>query len=100
MTIQEVIQRAIEGGLNYADPEIIKLESRGALHRILLMPSFWQALGKAMGWGSSNMCPSCNQVDDIPKLDWFREWHRLIDALSEGKSIESFFSLIDLPKEQ
>lgn len=73
---------------------------------VLLDPSFWQALGKSMGWvkeenyrphrigahsddwgGSSDEPCDC----DI-KGDWREQWHELIDHLAEGGTIEGYFA--------
>jgi hypothetical protein len=46
------------------------------LTRVLLDESFWRALGKAQGWRRS---------------EWREQWHRLIDELADGRSVEQFF---------
>lgn len=88
---------------------------------ILLDPAFWKALGKSRGWGK---CPNCDRahkdgykcggcnetgiVDKLQEHTWdgvsykggaFYYWHRLIDALAAGKSIEDFFSSLP-PREK
>ena len=47
---------------------------------------FWQALGKAMGWGHYF------SVNFSGKNMWQFYWHRLINTLAEGKSAEDFFA--------
>jgi len=74
-------------------------------------PLFWQALGKERGW-DADLCPTCGggyrisarMVDwcenycendgfpTAPRPGWQYHWHRFIDHLAEGKSIEDFFA--------
>lgn len=52
---------------------------------VLLDPSFWQSLGKAMGWGEEKKV-GMNWV-----YGYIYHWHSLIDHLVDGESIESYF---------
>lgn len=120
MTIKTAINKAIEGGYKkYKDTEFdsikevigsdlinlikVNLDSTScstiSLQEMLLDPSFWQALGKSMGWG---ICINHNKDERIPRAlqgcdgcmdadDENYYWHKLIDHLSEGKSLEDFF---------
>ncbi len=55
-----------------------------SIHEILLDPSFWQALGKALGWPK--------QGDHEPEpYSWQNRQHRLIAHIQDGKNIESYF---------
>jgi len=119
MTIQQAIQKAIEGGwkpkgqnfsngaLSYRTQAIAKVKYK---ERFFLDPLFWQSLGKAIGWIDKdypNGSMKCNiKVDGVVKCEdryWgyagyknpVEEWHRFIDHLSEGKSIESYFETIN-----
>lgn len=106
MTIQKAIQKAVEGGYNDGWKVSQLVEA------VLLDPSFWQALGKSMGW-SSLICYRCNlEMPQGAMIDghifekqgtceckenvyfkpWLYYWHRLIDHLAEGKTIESYFT--------
>lgn len=71
--IEQVIQKAIEGGY-----------TRGVanIYETLLYPDFWQSLG----YRSEEECWN--------KSCWKCVWHRFIDHLAEGKSIESFFETL------
>ena len=108
MKIEQAIQKAIERGwLKDFDPkwmpkmEQVSLRYRDwldwvTIQKALLDPLFWQALGKAMGWGK--YC-DCLPIGHEHKLhcemsEWFQEWHRLIDALAGGKSIEEYFDTL------
>jgi hypothetical protein len=100
MTIQEAIEKAREGGWepNHWDEngetfylqtshghEQIKLN----IYRLLLSPLFLKFLGKAMGWGVVKPCRCKNHCLDCSEFVYF--WHRLIDHLAEGGTVESFF---------
>lgn len=123
MTIQEAIDKAFEGDWAVAKkhqtfewPEggapKLKLNNEA----VFLDPLFWQALGRGMGWNKT-MCLSCNHFYSVPLTDlekeevainrnceheklkiyhqkWRDHWHRLIDHLAEGKSIEDYFQTL------
>ena len=96
MTIQQVIEKAIEGGWQEGrSPKVVKtrsgflVQTKGeiigfetSIHSVFLDPLFWQSLGKAMGWWGENA---------NGKPQWVNKWHRFIDHLAEGKDAESFF---------
>lgn len=89
--IENCIREAVEKG-GY-EPNVDLLWPL-AENKVLLDPSFWQALGKAKGWldwitedhvyttGESGQgrftCPIC-------------VWHRFIDKLASGGTAEEFF---------
>jgi len=83
---------------------------------VFLDPSFWQSLGKAMGWetkeekycecdewvnpfdGGAEFCSRCgkklnSRIVFTGKM-WETKWHRFIDHLAEGKTVESFFETL------
>lgn len=90
--------------------------------KVVLDPLFWQALGKALGWGAEMImvdepghpkewcyfthCPTCGEqvvdeeegcskgcVSDNANVEaWLHHWHRFIDHLAEDKDPESFFT--------
>ena len=86
MSMAEAIKRAIKGG--WADEEALvftkdrSFETKMRLCVILLDNLFWQALGKAEGWGNQEEFHSI----------WKYHWHSFIDHLAEGKDIDSFFN--------
>lgn len=112
--MEKAIQKAIEGGWNkiwtscetptgiskshdYRDwniqwkdttvPQIVRQND------FLLDPLFWQALGKAMGWGkkmSVSIASGGGTAWHTKK--WQAHWHDFIDHLAEGKDAESFFA--------
>lgn len=121
MTIQETIEKAIDGGFSTVDgraptkeerPTIARLEikTHGSIEAIFLNPLFWQSLGKAMGWPEdTTYCDHCGEADiadeyvtnDEEHSDcsnlltfpkyWRYQWHRFIDHLADGATPESFF---------
>jgi len=50
--------------------------------RLLLDPKFWQAVGKTRGW--SKYISAVGQ----PSMMWKSMWHRFIDHLADGLTIE------------
>lgn len=91
MDIKTAINKAIEGGYkkgtywldNWLPPVAFIICSD---------PLFWQSLGKAMGWGKNREIQTPRLGSNVKiKGEWFHYWHRLIDHLAEGRSIESFF---------
>lgn len=74
------------------------------LYQSLLDPLFWQALGRGLGWRQDpSLCTGCkvigyrttNHMNDCLEKSrpgsWNDNWHRFIDHLIEGKSIDLFF---------
>jgi len=109
MTIEKTITKAIEGGwlkgkgkeITFGRGEIIIDYGDGTTgiytyEKIFLDPSFWQSLGKAMGWFEVTMKvdPPKEKTLTIQKPNstmWKVHWHRFIDHLAEGKSPEDYF---------
>ena len=84
-------------------------------YQIILDSMFWKCLGKSLKWEDNKirMCVGCGvalRLNEHPTMDgkhggrngcgsdiyeyegqWLIEWHRLIDYLAEGKTIENFF---------
>lgn len=104
--MKEVIEKAIEGGY---DPRIFAPNIFGSIfdefavwdeegaffyltHAICLDPAFWQALGKSLGWEEKGIYVGNSQTS-FDRV-WLQYWHRFVDALSEGKSPDDFFSAL------
>lgn len=90
MTIQQAIEKAIEGGWTPDIPELYEKEYTliaPDFEYIFLDPSFWVSLGKALGWDKEDEKVKAYGVEKT----WLRMMHRLIDHLASGKDIESFF---------
>lgn len=121
MTLQQAIQKAIEGGYEPQDKifSIRKDDSQYSFRQILvntepettnggialpfwgyekmlfLDPLFWQALGKSLGWNPENSIHYLESLgisqDGLCCPDWLYHWHRFIDKLASGRTIEEFF---------
>lgn len=109
MTIQQFIERAIGGGWKSEEKHIALgcyetfiqnnphwkwkenekpyLIKRAYLGDILLDPLAWQAVGKVEGW-YKGIAP------EHEYLYWGAHMHRMIDALTEGKTIEQFLTTL------
>ena len=93
MTIQEAIEKAIEGGYTidpFHDP------SRPIQAQYLLETSFWEALGRALGWNNETI--TVHAVENgkptiVTRIQqhWLSHWQRFIDHIAAGKTPESFF---------
>lgn len=116
MTIQDAIEKAIEGGYKIQE-RVGGSKSQWELWyvqtQIFLDPSFWQSLGKTMGWDEEKRCIFCgNEVGKemrgdgnekyywcpkeergtaLKKETWLYYWHRFIDHLAIGRAAEEFF---------
>lgn len=99
---QRFIEKALEGGWDdylrncswsLSGTEVWADNGNGiparytSLNEMLLNPAAWQAVGKVEGWGDF-----LDQTDGMPA--WKARMHWMIDALAEGKDIESYLSEI------
>lgn len=105
MTLQEVIQKAIDGGWNPPEEvnkihkdlggklSVHKIIERGFVHQTLLDPNFWRALCIAMGWGAIKglALPACEGIIKIRTPFWHFCMHQMIDHLADGGTVESYF---------
>lgn len=116
MTLQHAIESAIKGGWNgysgignkpYPDTkkqrdQLIKLISgkhgdifmNGIIEGGVIDPSFWKCLGKSEGW---EMAEDGYRESDgliLYTEGWKKEWHRLVNHLIQGGTIESFFETL------
>jgi hypothetical protein len=102
---EQAIKKAIEGGFDVrwnpafgAAEEVSKDGNGTILHnqQVFLDPSFWQSLGKTLGWNGRWMVQIFTDHDDQSATvegagRWKYEWHRFIDHLAEGKDVENYF---------
>lgn len=102
--IEQAIKEAVEKG-GYVNNAYFMLKSetnkRLEANTILLDPLFWQALGKARGWGSSFGFIRTSDTGEIESwlesdsagtvYQWRYYWHRFIDHLASGGDAELFF---------
>jgi hypothetical protein len=107
MTIQDAIQKSIEGGwkkgqeLHSIQAKIwfkrdyhgLNLKRGVSFSEALLDPSFWVSLGKSLGWDDPNKATAgyITYYEATGEDYWCYMWHRLIDSRRAGKSIEQFF---------
>ncbi len=96
MTIQAAIESAIRGGYMTRGFPMEEMIMHDFVCDAVLDPSFWQSLGKAMSWGKcihhgNNEC-DCDRA--VRKPEWIDKWHRLIDHLASGGTIESYFETL------
>ncbi len=117
---QKAIERATEGG--YRDFDFVSYRNGNVRLRssekgggyikwdyreseLLLDASFWRCLGKAEGWGERYCTSGCgcthngggeHEYDCVweGENEWLDNWHRFIDHLSSGGSIEGYFKSI------
>jgi hypothetical protein len=99
MTISQAIEESISQGWQYEGetPRCDELYDAFYIHdqdggfvnlnlcKVILDPSFWQCLGKAIGWEGEDMYQS------LTMSAYMAYWHRLIDHISEGGTIEKYF---------
>lgn len=99
MKIEEAIKKAIEGGYRPADCNLSH-SVYSCRHRqkvLFLDPTFWQCLGKAMGWNEEHHCPlaCCGGLCPINIPMWQSKMHQFIDNLVEGKTATDYFNNLD-----
>ena len=93
MTIQEAIHKAIEGGYitdQLDDP------SRLVQAQYFLDTSFWEALGRTLGWKGNFEYIQLHRGEPrkIRQPLWLYHWHRFNNHLVAGKSPASFFDTL------
>lgn len=98
MTIQQVIEKAIEGGYNTPFKSEFDMNSYPIQCQYLIDSLFWQALGKSMEWDEEFGGKAKQDDDGVYRLhnediksEWLYRWHQLIDHLADGGTIESYF---------
>ncbi len=94
-SIEQAIKEAVDAKVGWhADYRTGGSSTTKPHSDIFLDPSFWQALGKARGWGKKTL--SNGMVADVGRDGyinvWQSYWHDFIDHLAEGKDAESFFA--------
>jgi hypothetical protein len=112
MTIQEAMNKAVEGGYHLHGSDGIDTDDASAnsecsawtskendstgvasVKASWLDPHFWRAVGLALGWhaGVAMQCLVYEQ--------WWRQpWHRFIDHLADGYTPEAFFARVPCPQ--
>jgi hypothetical protein len=115
MTIQEAMNKAVEGGYHIYGSDGMDTYYEGAnseyslwtrkdnessfivpVEETFLDPAFWQALGHALGWDHTMLTMPAVEHGRPTMVTqaghhWRYHWHRFIDHLAEGHSPAAFF---------
>lgn len=108
MTIQQFIEKAIEGG--YDGEKVRMFGAAEWRYLVLLEPAAWEAVGRVAGWpmlhldheGNGGECwckPEITHEEDadiVVHQDHTPEghMHSMVDALCEGKTIEQYLETL------
>ena len=116
MTIQDAMNKAVEGRYHINDSEGIETSYIGAndeysawtrtdnessfmvpVEETLLDPRFWQALGRTLGWSAGcDLAITCvhgeEECQSCRGYYWMYQWHCCIQALAHGHTLEAFFA--------
>jgi hypothetical protein len=111
MTLEEVLQKATEGGYRINGSDRMDSDDAGVnsaysawthsnndatcvagVQEPWLDPLFWRALGLALGWHEGVATPCL-----IYEQWWRQPWHRFIDHLADGHTPEDFFARLPSP---
>jgi hypothetical protein len=116
MTIQEALNKATEGGYHVQGSDGMDTYYEGASNKYsawtrkdnessfmvpveetFLDPTFWQALGYALGWSEAcDLAISCmhgeEECQNYRGYYWMYQWHCFIQAIADGKTPEGFFA--------
>lgn len=102
-SIENAIRDAVEKGWVAGSNPETKDPMMQSMYRTFLDPAFWQALGKARGWGKNIYSGVMHHLDEGDKLvtdKWEMpvyqyQWHHFIDHLASGGDAESFFATLE-----
>lgn len=104
MTIQSFIETAIKGGWCPKDQQGNEIELQGQenhpvvlqelknIHKILLDPLAWEAVGKVKGWNSKER--QVIHVESFPYEEWQGNMVRMIHELLKGRTIEEYIATL------
>ena len=116
MTVQEAMQKAVEGGYHIYGSDGMNTLYEGAnsefsawtridnepsflvpTEETFLDPQFWQALGRALGWSEAcDLAISCmhgaEECQSCRGYYWMYQWHCFIQAIADGHTPEAFFA--------
>ena len=65
---------------------------------IFLSADFWQCLGKSREWREHENRSMKEKILGVYGPEWRVHQHQLLDALAEGRTIESFFASLSVEK--
>ena len=116
MTVQEAMNKAVEGGYHVYGSDGMDTDYEGATNdysawtrkdndssflvpteETFLDPQFWQALGRALGWSEAcDLAISCRHGEEECQscrgYYWMYQWHCFIQALANDNPPEAFFA--------
>ena len=122
MTVQEVIDKAVEGGYHIYGSDGMDTLYEGAnseysvwtrkdnessfivpTEQTFLDPKFWQALGRTLGWSERcDLAITCvhgeEECQSYRGYYWIFQWFRFIQTLADGHTPAAFFA--HLPSSQ
>jgi len=122
MTIQEAMDKAIQGGYHIESADGVAIAFIGAndeysawtrtdnessfmvpVQETFLDPSFWQALGRTLGWNArGDLAITCVHGEAVGHSCrgsyWMYQWHCFIQTIAEGNTPAAFFA--SLPSSQ
>ena len=88
MRIEGAVTKAMEGG--YTDSIRPDETWSHFKNRAFLEASFWQSLGKTMGWEVSGI----QEEGGLVMNGWLTHWHNLIDHIAIGGTVEQYFETL------
>jgi hypothetical protein len=116
MTVQEVLDKAVEGGYHIYGSDGMDTLYEGAnseysvwtrkdnessfivlTEKTFLDPQFWQALGRALGWNEAcDLALICvhgeEECQRYRGYYWMFQWHRFIQAIADGNTLAASFA--------
>jgi hypothetical protein len=122
MTIQEALNKAVEGGYHIYGSDGMDTCYEGAnskysvwtrkdnassfmvpTEETFLDPRFWQALGRTLGWSATcDLSITCvhghEECQSCRGYYWMFQWHCFIQEIAHGNTSETFFA--PLPSSQ
>lgn len=92
--MKEAIQKAIEGGWDIHWVHAVGISEVAERHseRVLLDPTFWQALGKSLGWKETAQTGLYKDGYAQIMSGWKYNWLLFINHLAEGKDPDDYFN--------
>jgi hypothetical protein len=122
MSIQEAVNKAVEGGYHLYGADGMDTTYVGANSELsawtrrdndssfmipteetFLDPRFWQALGHALGWSEAcdlaiTCVHGCEECQQRHGYYWMYQWHFFIQVIADGSTTDAFFA--QLPSSQ
>lgn len=118
MTIQDALNKAVEGGYHINTTGGVATFYSGAndeysvwtrtdnessfivlVQETFLDPHFWHALGRTLGWSAAcDLAMRCRHDDEEYQrcrgYDWMYQWHCFIQVLAQGNAPDAYFAAL------